>query len=79
MATDQQIKVEKGIPMPPASCGGVTGAKYPWRDMGVGDSFVAVGKAGKQFSSAVQAAQRATGRRFATRTIDGVLRVWRTA
>jgi hypothetical protein len=35
------IKIEKGIPLPPGR-GGPSRVKYPFKDMEVGDSFVAL-------------------------------------
>jgi hypothetical protein len=43
-----EYKVEKGVPVPPASVR-AGGTKYPWPDMGVGDSFVVPVPAGEQF------------------------------
>lgn len=78
MATVPEVKIEKGIPLP--SRGGANGnAKYPWRTMEVGDSFLVPAKTPRKFSAHMAQAQRNTGHKFASRTVEGGCRVWRTA
>ena len=69
-----EIKVEKGIPIPPTSNRG----KYPWLQMEVGDSFFAPGRKTSQIGSCYN---RIVGKTFRSRTriengVKGV-RVWR--
>lgn len=61
-----EIKIEKGIPVPLKKS-----AKYPWKEMAVGDSFFVAGK------SSYFPAHDAEGRKFTQRMVDGGLRVWR--
>ena len=65
----QEIKIEKGIPLPPIGRKTI----YPWNDMEVGDSFVTNGP----INSAV-ASKRLVPKRFAIRKQpDGSFRIWR--
>ena len=73
------IAIDKGIPLPPRGSGSPVPAKYPWLTMGVGDSFLVSGRTARNFSSQIHVAQKSTGRKFAARTADGGVRVWRTA
>jgi hypothetical protein len=51
---------------------------YPYKDMDVGDSFfIPNGKLGT-INAANYRAYKRLGRKFAARTIDGGIRVWRT-
>jgi hypothetical protein len=71
-----EIKIEHDIPIPDKL---PPRTRYPWRDMGIGDSFVfpkSVEKSGA--ASALKAGER-YGRTFVVRrTRDGV-RCWRLA
>ncbi|HQT62754.1 hypothetical protein [Acidiphilium sp.] len=67
------IEIEKNVPMP------MRRQRYPWRQMKVGDSFVVPGKTSGAFSGAKRAAAKATGFKFATRNVEGGVRVWRVA
>jgi len=73
--TDDEIKVEKNVPMPPSI------TRYPFRKMNVGDSFFAPGKTGTDISKASQI-YKADGLRFTARTVveNGIkgARAWRT-
>lgn len=73
-----EIKIEKGVPMPKPRA---QRAKYPWRELGVGDSFFVPGAARARCSvGAVHSAQRIGGGvRFTVRTVEGGVRVWRIA
>lgn len=62
--------IEKNVPMP------VSRGKYPFRDMQVGDSFVADEKAR---GAAVAFASRVDGVKFAIRKEGEKVRIWRTA
>jgi len=65
------LKIETGIPMPPEKSGPRKTAV--WHEMAVGDSVFVAGK----FSGGTLSAARASGKRFATRKVDGGTRVWR--
>lgn len=73
------IEIEKGIPIPLYAGQRGTAAKYPWKDMNVGDSFFVEGADTKQMSSAVYGVSKRTGFKFACRSVDGGTRVWRIA
>ena len=65
------FKIDKDVP-PPASSGRT---KYPFAKMAVGDSFTGDSRA----AAAASAYSRRTGIKFTTRTVDGVIRIWRIA
>lgn len=76
------IPVESNIPLPPKrpSTGRPEGQLgYPWRAMGVGDSFFVRGRTGGQMAKQVYMRGRADQRRYVVRTVDGGVRVWRVA
>lgn len=53
---------------------------YPWASMEVGDSFLAEGKAIGRMSPVAHArAANHPGEKYACRTVDGGVRVWRVA
>ena len=65
-------KIDKGVPLP-GKC-----TKYPWEQMGIGDSFfVKNGNQARVGASATNAAR--FGKKFTTRKVDGGVRVWRVA
>jgi hypothetical protein len=70
------IKIEKGFPAPNAGAGGRK-EKYPWSKMKVGDSFFVPGKRIQQFGSHAWHAGRLLRMKFACRTQNGGVRVWR--
>ena len=73
-------EIEEKVPMPKPRLGG---AKYPWGEMKVGDSFfVAVeNEQPSTVQGTVAGSARAYGKKhgnkFTTRIIDGGVRVWR--
>lgn len=67
--------VDKNIPIP-ADRRGKGRAKYPWRDMQVGDSFL-VPKAINAISGTTSCAAKRLGFRFTLRTVEGGTRIWR--
>ena len=73
-----EIKIETGIPMPPGLGQRGRSRKYPWREMKVGDSFLVPGVTRQKWRSA-PAGEKATGFKFATRAVEGGIRVWRVA
>lgn len=71
-------KIEKGIAIPEPGAGRKKGvSKYPFAQMKVGDSFFVAGKKQEKFHSAMACTRRAQGFRFATRTVEGGIRIWR--
>lgn len=76
IASSTEIKIEKGVPMPPSSSGNL---KYPFRSMAVGDSFFVAGKSvGTMAANASPAARRiGGGTKFTCRAENGGVRVWR--
>jgi hypothetical protein len=77
-----EIRVQPGIPMPPVKQRGPNGrgvAKYPWREMKVGDSFLFPESIQRQAYAAAGQAQRLTGWRFAVRCTGAGYRCWRIA
>ena len=71
------IPIDKDVPMPDPTTPDVT--KYPWMTMEIGDSFFVDNVTAARFNATKDAAQRRTGRRFASRKVEGGVRVWRTA
>lgn len=77
--------IETGVPIPKVSK--PTRVKYPWADMEIGNSFLvecepdeATARRASVVSSASAWARRhAPGRKFSVRSVDGGIRVWRTA
>lgn len=70
------IKIDKGFPLP---LGGRNGyAKYPWRQMKIGDSFLVRNASTNKLNSAAWQAKKYTKFIFTVRTIGKDVRVWRT-
>ncbi len=69
------IKIEDGVPLPTRTH---KGAKYPWNDLEVGQSFAVIDPP-KWFHTTVSAEGRKRGKKFTVRQIDGGARVWRIA
>ena len=69
--------IDHGIPLPPRNNGRET--LYPWREMGVGDSFFVAEIAGKVMSIRAATAGFRLGVKFAARSVEGGSRVWRVA
>jgi hypothetical protein len=70
------ISIEKNIPLPVAKKGRT--AKYPWGQLEIGDSFL-VNASTRSMSVQASAAGKRFERSFSCRTVDGGVRVWRTA
>ena len=71
------ITIDKNIPIP-----GLIGGRravYPWDTLEVNESFFVADRTTKNFGSMVYSASKRTGRKFISRTVDGGVRVWRTA
>lgn len=73
-----EFKIEKGVPLPPKKSGG-RGRKHPFYEMEVGDSVLVVGKERNIVSGLVGNPSRKYGFKFATRAVEGGVRVWRIA
>jgi len=74
-----EIKIEKNVPMPPRMGPGIK-AKYPWKELEVGDSFFVNGGTKTTTISRLACHHAAlTGRKFAVRTEGEGARVWRIA
>ena len=74
------IKVEAAVPLPAMWSGGPgRPSLYPWLSMDIGDSFFVSGKKIKSMSAQVAMRRRISPWRYTCRTIDGGVRVWRTA
>lgn len=71
------IEIEKGIPIPAVKRH--RSDKYPWRTMGIGDSFLILGKKPGCAVSIARVAGRRCGRKFSVRAVEGGYRVWRVA
>jgi hypothetical protein len=70
--------IEKQIPLPKRH----QPSKYPWKQMEVGDSFfVATDTKRKaiQFGAMASDTGKRLGCKFATRQVDGGIRIWRVA
>ena len=66
------IKIEKGVPLPRVERGATR--KYPWHEMGVGESFVG----DKNARSMISRVGYTTGYKFTSRKIgENEFRIWR--
>lgn len=78
MMTAREYKIDKGVDIPART--GSTGRtpKYPWADMGIGDSFFVPGVTPATFGGAVSGTnKRKAPKHFIVRTVDGGIRIWR--
>lgn len=77
------FEIEKAIPLPPSSYGGGRKCKYPWSDMGPGDSFVVPlnGESASVIRRRISSAAAIYGKRknlkFTMRITEQGIRVWR--
>lgn len=67
------FKIEKAVPIPRGN------AKYPFKEMQVGDSFFVPKDRVKNAQIAAYAWAKRNGVVLASRSVDGGLRIWRTA
>ncbi len=67
--------IEKGVPLNTNRIHG--NARYPWREMEVGDSFLVLERKITNFSAIANSACKRTGFKFTCRTVEGGVRVWR--
>lgn len=74
-------KIERNVPVPKSTAG--ARAKYPFREMKIGDSFFAPATQGMNRNRIASAATyfgiRHPGYRFSIRKVEGGWRVWRVA
>lgn len=75
MKTAYAYKVDKNIPLSARPAGPGRPRIYPWEHMSVGDSFFVPNRTSRNF--AVSQTIKASGMRFAVRTRDNGVRVWR--
>lgn len=70
------FEIEDRIPLPPKSSSKI---KYPLAEMKVGQSFFAPGVKSSAISGRAATVAKASGdgRKYATRVVDGGVRVWR--
>lgn len=68
--------IEKNIPMPKIETGAK--GKYPWNTLQVGESFFVPDKQYSDIGSLSSRASMILGVKFAVRTVEGGVRVWRT-
>lgn len=68
------IQIEKDVPLIRARR---KACKYPFADMVVGDSFFVANTTAATINVATYRAAKIYGFRFAVRTVDGGVRVWR--
>ena len=74
------MKVESGIPVPArTSRQGGRPCIYPFAGLEVGDSFFVPGKTVKTLSQTASKAAKRLKIQLITRTVEGGVRVWRTA
>lgn len=71
------IPIEKDIPLPAKIRG--RNRQYPWEHMAIGDSFFVAGVKIPSMSQARRSGERRTGFAFASKALDGGVRVWRIA
>lgn len=72
-----QLAIDSGVPLPP------TRRRIDWTSvfarMAPGDSFALPAGAKSSIGKAITDDKKATGREFATRLVDGGIRVWRVS
>jgi hypothetical protein len=71
------IEIQNNIPVPAIIR--TRDSKYPWHSMQVGDSFFVADFTVKQLAGTAYAAAKRHSTKYTIRSIDGGVRVWRTA
>jgi hypothetical protein len=77
------IKIEANIPLPPKARSTGTAPKFPFAALAIGDSFLAPttaknAKARRRVLSCLMIYHaKKTGFRYASRKVDGGIRIWR--
>jgi hypothetical protein len=69
------MKIDRGIPLPPSRRG--RGSSWPFAELQVTDSFLVTGQPQTQVAARMKYWSERLSRRFATRKVDGGIRVWR--
>jgi hypothetical protein len=67
------ISIDRGVPIPRR------GGKYPYEELGVGDSFFVPNGESQLVSNNNWRMSKKLDRKFVCKKIDGGIRVWRTA
>jgi hypothetical protein len=81
----QEYEIEHGIPVPPLRSGSGIGEKMPLGKMELGDSFLVpihmsngdARQLRNRLNGVVGYYSKKSGKRFAVRSVDGGVRVWR--
>ena len=74
MNTEQEIKIDRNVPVPRS----ISRAKYPFGELEVGESFLIPGKRTVDISGTIGLARvKFRPWKFASRTVEGGVRVWR--
>lgn len=68
----KRVDIEVGLPIPEKV------SKYPWNDLQIGQSFVYKGKRTSANAIAWKVGNE-KGWKFTLRSVDGGIRIWRTA
>lgn len=76
MATASQFQVERNVALPDAS---KKAGKYPFSDLGVGDSFLAPESERLRVGASAYNFAARHGIKVSIRKVEGGIRVWRTA
>ena len=76
LASVNEVKIEKGVALPAVEAR--RKPAWPLRLMEVGDSFFIKDTKVKTISRTCGQHGKRLGRKFASRTVDGGVRVWRT-
>lgn len=71
------IQIDKNIPLPNKAR--KSNPKYPWKEMQVGDSFLAKGVKISAIVGGAWLVGKRLNFKFSCRTVDGGVRVWRIA
>lgn len=71
------VTIQSGVPIPAHN--GIGRFKYPWDQLEIGESMFIAGATMSKTSGSFQYASMKLGRKFARRSENGGVRVWRTA
>lgn len=74
-----KCEIEKGIPIPEKTIGQGAGPQYPFKDMAVGDSFIAPHSKCQSLKASASQRGRFHGGKFITRILPNGIRCWRIA
>lgn len=79
MAENGQYQVDENIPMPPRKRGSGRKSRYPFEQLEVGQSFLVTDRKYASIGSTVARRNKQGEPKFAARTVNDGVRVWRTA